>query len=63
MQTDSRKNVAIVSPRPRQAHTLISLKSGLELFAVLSETLSYSKISANLSWLLYKETDHELLHH
>jgi hypothetical protein len=56
-------NVAIVSRRPYQGHALISFKSSLDVFAALSETLSYSKISANPSRLSYKETDHELLHH
>jgi hypothetical protein len=42
---------------------MIGLKSSLEVFAVLSETLWYSKISANSSRLLYKETDHESWHH
>jgi hypothetical protein len=62
MQTDSRMNVAIVD-FIKAMNALISRKSSLEVFAVLSETLSYSKISANPSRMLHKETDHELLHH
>jgi hypothetical protein len=42
---------------------MISFNSSLYVFVRLLEMLLYSEFLANPSRLLYKETNHELLHH
>jgi hypothetical protein len=55
VELDVEINLRLVTA-PGDAMIMIGCSSSLEVFTILLEMLVSSKISANLFWLLYKET-------